>query len=179
VIGIAPVERARKEPHPLHLSCHGNRKSVGFTLSELDVEELASQLGDFLDDRRFFLSSCEAVSERLAKQLFRHAPNCYSMVGPAREVSFQSAAIYWASFYHLLLSGEKAGMNRRRLTDAVERLSALFEVPVNCFFPSTFRSRGFTKIRFPNKRSVAHTRLVEKIRRRTERNRARRRAKLV
>jgi hypothetical protein len=145
----ALLERFRKPTFRyLHLSCHGNKTSVGFTLSELDIEELAAQLGDFVDKRRLFLSSCETANERLAENLFMHAPNCYSMIGPAREVSFRSAAIYWASFYHLLLAGDGTGMKRRQVMDIAERLSVLFDVPINCFFPAKSR-RGFTKVRFP------------------------------
>lgn len=147
----------------LHLSCHGSREAVQFTLSELEVQDFALRVSGVLRNRRLFLSACKSANDRLAQELFMQAPDCYSMIGPARDVDFRSAAIYWASFYHLLLAGDKTGMNRSQVADTAQRLSSLFMVPVNCFFSCKSNEEGFTKIHFPNKLLELRRHHLEKV----------------
>ena len=147
----------------LHLSCHGSHEAVEFTLCELGVEELALRLGSVLDNRRLFLSACRSACDRLAKELFMQAPDCYSMIGPAHDVQFQSAAIYWASFYHLLLTGDKTAISRKQVSATAQRLASLFAVPVNCFFSSKTDALGFRRVRFPNRLSDRRRDAIEKV----------------
>ena len=51
----------------LHLSCHGNSKSIATTLDNIEFEDLGKLLNRFLKGRRVFMSSCETVNDRASK----------------------------------------------------------------------------------------------------------------
>jgi len=53
---------------------------------------------------------------------------CYSIVGPAREIGFDEAAVMWASFYHLMFKQNLKAMKSASLEDVLKRLSLTFGV---------------------------------------------------
>ena len=55
---------------------------------------------------------------------------CFSIIGPRDKVTFNDAAILWASFYHLVFTLNEQRMKRREIRPILERLSRLFDVPV-------------------------------------------------
>jgi hypothetical protein len=50
----------------LHISCHGSKKSISMTLEEIKFNDLGLLIGDKLDRKRLFLSSCLSTNENLA-----------------------------------------------------------------------------------------------------------------
>ena len=51
----------------LHLSCHGNRNSMGTTLDSIPFSELGPLIAPYLDRRRLFVSACSMTNDALAR----------------------------------------------------------------------------------------------------------------
>lgn len=82
----------------LHISCHGNKKSIGTTLDTIQFDRLAELLETNLHKKRLFLSACSAVNDDLATKIIKRT-GCYSVIGSNKPINFDDAAIFWASFY--------------------------------------------------------------------------------
>jgi len=102
-------------------------------------------LAPFLENRRVFFSSCEVMNERLAKALLQNT-GCYSVIGPSKSINFDRAAIYWASFYHLMLRDEAQSMKRDRLKETSAALQKLFGVHMRYFSASRSAENGFKEV---------------------------------
>lgn len=111
------AEFRRRRYRWLHLSVHGNDDLIALTLDRLNAEEFAAIVGPALaDGRRLFLSTCRAATVELAKAIFRRG-ECLSVAGPVKKIRFGDSAIFWASFYHLMLKRK----GRRMLGSKVEK----------------------------------------------------------
>lgn len=126
----------------LHLSCHGNSQQMATTLDTIDFEELGDILGPYLFERRLFVSACEMANTKLAKVIMPGS-ECYSIIGPATDVSFNDAAILWASLYHLMFNHNFDIMKRGDLMKYCGELSKLFGVPLNYFGRDRNKKNGF------------------------------------
>ena len=113
----------------LHLACHGERSSIFTTLDEVRFDELGRILKPYLKGRRFFVSACKAVDVRLANAVMPDS-GCLSIIGPYGEVTFDDAAIMWASFYQLMFRENRKTMRRNDIESFLEGLTDLFEVPM-------------------------------------------------
>jgi len=82
----------------LHISCHGSTDKISTTLDDISFQDLGIILGDKLDRKRLFLSSCLSTNESLAEAIFPTS-DCISIVGPNKEINMDDAAIFWSSFY--------------------------------------------------------------------------------
>jgi hypothetical protein len=135
----------------LHISCHGgqNQDSIWTTLDEIHFDELAEILDGNLYKKRLFMSSCSVVNDKLANALIPKT-NCYSIIGPKKDIEFRDAAIMWASFYHLMFKKNKRNMFRDGLIENMRKVVDTFGQPLNYF--SSSRKFGFTnKTILPNK----------------------------
>lgn len=129
----------------LHFSCHGNSRGIGLTLDNLSFEELGEMLAPCLDKRRVFFSSCQVMNNKLAEALLKDT-GCYSVIGPSKSINFDRAAIYWASFYHLMLRDEAVSMKRGKLKEHTATLQKLFGVHMRYFSTSRSAENGFKKV---------------------------------
>ncbi len=131
----------------LHISCHGNRKMMFTTLDEIPFDEMATILEPVLEDRRLFLSACSMTNENLAKAIIP-ASDCYSIIGPAKDVHFNDAAILWSSFYHLMFKDNAAAMKRSKILENAKSVAKMFKIPLNYYSKSKSQKSGFkhTKI---------------------------------
>ncbi|MBI2412869.1 MAG: hypothetical protein HYV24_06645 [Deltaproteobacteria bacterium] len=129
----------------LHFSCHGNSRGIGLTLDDLSFEELGEILAPCLDKRRVFFSSCKVMNEKLAEVLLK-GTGCYSVIGPSESINFDRAAIYWASFYHLMLRDEAVSMKREKLKEHTATLQKLFSIHMRYFSTSKSAKNGFKEV---------------------------------
>ena len=113
----------------LHLSCHGNRESLATTLDVIRFDDLGKLLNPYLKGRRLFISACDAVNEQLANAVMPGS-GCRSIIGPNEDVTFDEAAIIWASFYQLMFRENFRKMRRGDITQVLEGLVDLFEVRI-------------------------------------------------
>ena len=129
----------------LHFSCHGNETGIELTLDDLSFRDLRKLLAPHLAKRRVFFSSCEVTNRRLAKALLSDS-DCYSVIGPCTKINFDRAAIFWASFYHLMLRDEATSMKRSTLTEITGSLQSLFGVHMRYFTASGSAPDGFKEV---------------------------------
>ena len=113
----------------LHLSCHGDKKSIDTTLNEIYFEELAEIMNPYLDRRRLFVSSCEVVNEDLAEAIIKRS-GCLSVAGPTEKISFADAETLWKSFYKTAFDQRPKRMISKEIRLILEDLANLFSVPL-------------------------------------------------
>lgn len=124
----------------LHISCHGGENSIWTTLDEITYDELGLTLKNKLEKKRLFLSACSVVNKDMAKTIIPQT-KCYSIIGPARDIGFNDAAIMWAAFYHLMFKENSTSMIREGLLKNLQKVVDTFGEPLNYF--SISKSREF------------------------------------
>lgn len=142
---------AKSKLRYLHISCHGSKSSLHTTLDEIRFNELGLILNPHLDKRRLFLSACSSVNTHLADQILLQS-DCFSIIGPSKDIYFNDAVIFWASFYHLMFKYNS--MKRDNLKDSLSKISKLFSVEIN--YISKSASRGYVSKKYSksNKKSI-------------------------
>lgn len=117
----------------LHISAHGNTQGMCTTNQEaINYEDLADLLKPSFKRKRLFLSACSMVHCRMAKHLIQET-ECHSVIGPADDIEFHKAAIFWASLYHLLFLNNPDKMNHTQLKNTLSKAENLFEVNMKFF----------------------------------------------
>ena len=129
----------------LHISCHGNKKSIGTTLDSIPFKRLGNILAEMLPGKRLFLSACSAVNDDLADILFNKT-GCSSIIGPDDTVNFDDAAIFWSSFYQLMFKQNPRAMKQSRLEKTLKELVALHKIPMKYYTASKTSERGWNEI---------------------------------
>lgn len=130
----------------LHISCHGNKNNIATTLDRISFQDLGLILGDKLDRRRLFLSSCLSTNENLAKTIFP-VSKCFSIIGPNKEIVMADAAIFWSSFYHKMFKDNARFMKNDKVKDAIKSLKDFFNVSIS-YFAATKSKKGWKETKF-------------------------------
>ncbi|MFC4094814.1 hypothetical protein [Euzebyella saccharophila] len=138
----------KSEYRYLHISSHGCKKSLDLALDDIKFKRLGEILNPYLDYKRLFISACSTVNEALASQIFLNK-KCYSIIGPKKGIYFGDAAIFWASFYHLIMEDDK--MKYDNLKEKINKLSKLFKVRMNYYRKSTGEKKGYKLEKFNSK----------------------------
>lgn len=134
----------------LHLACHGNENEIALNCDDLSLEQLAERLVAFMDNRRLFISACQGAQLSLAKPLLLSS-KCYSVVGPAQDISFNNSAIAWASFYSLMSRKDPDRMVREDIEEILAKVCTFYGLSFNAFFKENGRvvAQNFGPRRFP------------------------------
>jgi hypothetical protein len=111
----------------LHLSCHGNRKSLFTTLDPNPFSELGPLLKPHLRNRRLFISACLATNHALADAIMPNS-GCYSILGPDQKIFFGDAAVLWASFYHVMFTADSKTMKYKTIKAKAQEVADMFRV---------------------------------------------------
>lgn len=120
----------------LHISCHGSFESVELTFTCLSYDTFVSQFDSMLNNRRIFVSACELGNMNLADKLFSKNGGMYSLIGTNRLISFDTAAIFWSSFYYCMFSIDSSYMKRGYFTALMLPLCGLFGVEIAHYYKS-------------------------------------------
>jgi hypothetical protein len=141
----------------LHLACHGDRSGIALTYDELNLRPLADVLAPFMNNRRLFISACQAAQLPLAEPLL-NSSRCYSVVGPADDIDFRDAAIAWASFYVLMSKNDPKRMVRADIESNLARVCTFYGVSFNAFFreDGAVVMKRFGPRRFPRVKVVTN-----------------------
>ena len=132
----------------LHISCHGGSSSIDLTLDRLTFDDFAADVTPYLNKRRLFMSACAVVNKNLARAML-HGSQCYSLVGPAKSIYFDDAALMWASFYHLMFRNYATSMNEHAIKVALAKIHDTFQVPFTYYKPIKKRP-GYKKVSLPH-----------------------------
>jgi hypothetical protein len=133
----------------LHIACHGDTTGLSLTFDDMEFLELSEILSPFISKRRIFFSACSMTNSKLAKIVFTKS-NCLSLMGPANDIDFGDAAVFWASFYSVLFR-DGHSMSRERIVSNARILADAFSIDLN-YFGAKNHKKGqrpftFTKIR--------------------------------
>ena len=109
------------------------------TLDEITYKELGDILKDALYKKRLFLSACSAVNQKLAAAVIPLS-ECYSIIGPDKDIAFRDATIMWASFYHLMFNENSDNMLREGLIKNLHKVVDTFGQSLNYY--SISKSKG-------------------------------------
>ena len=114
------VEEFRRSRYRwLHVSVHGNLDLIALTLDHLTGVEFADIVAPALGrEKRLFLSTCRAATEDLAREVFARG-GARSVAGPVKKIRFGDSAVFWASFYHLMLKRERGRMLGRDVAEVM------------------------------------------------------------
>lgn len=116
----------------LHLSCHGNDHTVATTLDQIPFDEFSRLIRPHLSHRRLFVSACSMTNPDLARMLMPRS-DCYSMLGPTREIAFSDATILWSSLYHIMFRHDPASMAGGTLRKNAQLVSNMYGVGLSYF----------------------------------------------
>lgn len=128
----------------LHISCHGSEDKISTTLDDIYFQDLELILGDKLDRKRLFLSSCLSTNESLAKSILPNS-ECFSIIGPNEEINMDDAAIFWSSFYQKMFKDNDRYMQNDKVKEAIKSLKEFFNVPIR-YFASTKKAKGWKEV---------------------------------
>lgn len=128
----------------LHISCHGNVNEISTTLDIMSFQELGTILGDKLDRKRLFLSSCLSTNKLLAKSILTNS-DCISIIGPNEEIDMDDAAIFWSSFYQKMFKDNDRYMRNDKVREAIKTLKEFFNVSIS-YFVSTKKAKGWKEV---------------------------------
>jgi hypothetical protein len=126
----------------LHISCHGSSREMHTTIDAIPFFELGKMLCPVLNHRRLFLSACSMTNKRLAEKILPNS-ECFSIVGPNKEVDFSDAAILWSSFYHLMFKSNPKAMQHKILEDNVRKVTSMYNVSMNYYRKKKGADLGF------------------------------------
>lgn len=130
----------------LHISCHGSRKSISMTLDEIKFNELGLLIGNKLDRKRLFLSSCLSTNEALANEILSIS-DCFSIIGPDKKIYMDDAAIFWSSFYQVMFKQNPRAMKRENLEKVLKDLKRLFKIPLKYYSTSKLNENGWVEVK--------------------------------
>jgi len=116
----------------LHISCHGADGAIALTIDRITYSDLGDILKPYLLDKRLFLSACSSVNNKNAVAIIPKS-QCYSLIGPLRDIEFRDATIVWASFYHLMFKQNASSMIRENLIKNMQKVVNTFQEPMNYY----------------------------------------------
>lgn len=117
----------------MHLSFHGNKD--GFALNDgtfITNTEFSKIIGDKLEKRRLFTSSCETGNLDLASKLITKN-HIFSLIGSPVKIRFDKASLFFPTFYHLMNETDTAVMKKVALKEAIKASSDLFQIPITYY----------------------------------------------
>jgi hypothetical protein len=130
----------------LHISCHGSKDSISTTLDKIGFDDLSILLSDKLDKKRLFLSSCLSTNKYLANRIMA-ASDCFSIIGPDKEINMDDAAIFWASFYQIMFKNNPKMMSHNSLIKLLIELKKLYNIPLKYFTTSKTHPEGWKEVK--------------------------------
>lgn len=123
----------------LHLSCHGSTEMIRYTFGESTYKEFARMFETKLHNRRLFVSGCNLGNLSFAEELFNTNGGMYSVTAPIKKVNFDQSISFWSAFYYMMHAWDSSAMKKKRLTQVLNQLSTIFEMPLAHYFRNTAR----------------------------------------
>jgi hypothetical protein len=144
----------------LHLSCHGgsDNQTLHTTLDPIPFNTLQGILAPHLRGRRLFLSACSIANRFLAKRLMPES-GCYSILGPHGSIYFHTAAMLWASLYHVMFTADEKFMTHPVLRGKAQEVADMFRVKLCYIRLNSKKEDGYDLFRInPRKEPIEKTR---------------------
>ena len=125
----------------LHITCHADKFGFDTTFDAVSYTELGKMLRLHLRGRRVFVSACQMANKIFAKELFRDS-ELLSLTGPREDISIDTTATFWVSFYHLMFKIDYKKMGENNLRKTIKQLSEMYDENIN-YFGARKENHGF------------------------------------
>ncbi|MCZ7556094.1 MAG: hypothetical protein M5R41_06810 [Bacteroidia bacterium] len=134
----------------LHLSCHGSAASLSTTFDELDYGSVGRILGGTLNNKRLFVSACEAGNDLFSAAICGSNPGVYSVLAPSTAIHFNRSAAFWSAFYFLMFDFDSTSMKRKTLRNRLLATVTLFDVQLHFTWNSAHEGRFKSELLVPD-----------------------------
>ena len=118
-----------------------NSRAIETTFDTISFQELGDLLRPYLQDKRLFVSACRVVNEQF-RQVVMTNSGCLSIIGPSKDVYFDQAAIFWASFYYLMFDTDTRRVKRDDILPTVKKVAPLFGLAITYCSRTRIREIG-------------------------------------
>lgn len=115
----------------LHLSCHADYSGIQLFNENVTNAELENLLKGKIENKRVFLSTCKGGNRDLASRLIKNG--VYSLVGTPINLDFDKAALFWASFFHVINKFDDQSMKKIDIKYVLKSCVNLFDIPINYY----------------------------------------------
>ena len=115
----------------LHISCHADFKGLKLTNEEVSNKEFGEIINDKIKNRRIFLSACKGGNRNLASIAIKNG--AYSLIGSPIDLHFDKAALFWASFFHVINEFDDEKMKKAEIRYVLKSCVELFYIPINYY----------------------------------------------
>lgn len=117
----------------LHISCHGIKDQIGFSLvnEDLSLEDLHTIIQGKMQNRRISLSICYGGRDEIATAFIKNG--AYSVIGHPDAVDQHRAVIFWASFYLLMNDESKWKMKREHILEFLKSHTRILGIPIHYY----------------------------------------------
>jgi hypothetical protein len=76
----------------------------------------------------------------------------YSVTAPVKKVYFDQSISFWSAFYYMMHAWDSSAMKKKRLTQVLNQLSTIFEMPLAHYFRNTSKGAAVEEKIFTAKR---------------------------
>lgn len=115
----------------LHISSHATDQTLNLSHDTVFYEEFEKLIENKVADKRIFLSACDAGNRNFASIIIRHG--AYSVIGSPIGLRFDKAALFWASFFHVVNEIDTLTMKRDDINSVLKSCVKLFRIPINYY----------------------------------------------
>ncbi|MGI8641274.1 MAG: hypothetical protein ACR2MG_15165 [Pyrinomonadaceae bacterium] len=114
-----------------------------------------------MEEKRVFISACEASNFEFAKTLIPSS-KCSSLIGSPDTINFDKSVIFWSSFYHLMYEANKKSMKQPDIKKVLQKLVDLHNSPINYYsFIRDNNNQLKENLIRPNQKIKTQTKTVE------------------
>jgi hypothetical protein len=150
-LGIELARFSKSGFRYLHISCHATKETLNLSHETIWYREFEQLIADKVKNKRVFLSACDAGNDDFASMIIRNGG--YSVIGSSIPLRFDKAALFWASFFHIMteLDQDKMTeldqhkMKRKDIKWVLKRCVGIFDIPINYY--SFIKSSSNSKMR--------------------------------
>lgn len=125
-------EFEKSEFRYLHISCHADLNQISFTFDTLFFRDLVGIIKDKINNKRVFISACEASNIDFAKEIIPNT-GCTSLIGSPDKINFDKSAVFWSSFYHLMNEDNNQRMGQLEIRKVIQSLVDIHNIPINYY----------------------------------------------
>jgi hypothetical protein len=115
----------------LHISCHADYNGLELTNDKIGNDEFGKLIKDRVQNKRIFLSACKGANLNLASIAIKNG--AYSLIGSPNNIHFDKAALFWASFFHIINEFDDEKMKKLEINYVLKSCVDLFNIPINYY----------------------------------------------
>ena len=137
----------------LHISCHADYEGLRLTNDGISNEIFGKMTKGKIKNKRVFLSACKGGNRNLASVLIKNG--AYSLIGSPNDLHFDKAALFWASFFHVVNEFDDKKMKKAEIRHVLKSCVDLFYIPINYYtYIETKRNKMMRRLKLRPEKKV-------------------------